>query len=82
MTGTPQPLPPYSRRLRTRRFEAWVGEPIPGGEAEGRSRMIAEGRFVSLEDAKAWVAATYPDAPVVRYTFFSARDGWRPHSAG
>lgn len=71
-----QPLPANSPRLRNRRVEAWVGH----ATAPGRFAQDALGRFENLDDAMAWVAETYPDAEVVRYTYYSAQTGWRPQT--
>lgn len=75
---TPQPLPANSRRLRRKRYVAWVGHK----HAEGRYLQDDSGRFTTLEDAEAWVAETHPDAEKVRYTFYMESDGWRPHPVG
>ena len=72
---TPMPLPANSRKLRTKRYEAWIGHSV----GNGVSRQDDRARFLTMADAEAWVAATHPDAEKVLYTFYTATDGWRPH---
>jgi hypothetical protein len=77
---TPIPLPPNHPKLRDRRVEAWIGEPKPG--QPGRYRMLAEGRFTNIEDAKLWADQEWPNAPIVTTTYFSARTGWTAQAVG
>ena len=72
---TPMPLPDNSRKLRTKRYEAWIGHSV----GNGVSRQDDTGSFATMADAEAWVAATHPDAEKVFYTLYFDTDGWRPH---
>lgn len=73
LLAAPTPLPASSPQIRTRRYQAWVG----GDRNErGGSPGIAEGRFATYDNAKAWADLVHPDAPIVNITLLTASSGW------
>ena len=76
---SPKPLSPNSPKLRRHRYETWVGGPK---KANGGRSIIAEGRFVTYDGAKAWADENYPNAEVVMVTSYAASRGWQAQHVG
>ena len=73
-SNVPQPLPAHSRALQTRRYHATVHG---SRNDRGGWPLVAEGRFMHLEQAQAWADAEYADAPLVSIDLLTAASGWR-----
>lgn len=73
----PQPLPANSRLLRDRRAHAWVNGPR---NERGAYPYVADGRFLTVADAKTWADAVHPDPSLsVQVITHAALSGWRGH---
>lgn len=73
----PQPLPVHSNRTRRHRWHVYIC--ADKGADRGERYVIAEGRFSSSADSRAWADAVHPDAAFVRVDSIGEVDGWQPH---